>query len=82
MGRATTVKINEIVQDILNGTAVGVSDGSFNQEFGTAYWILENTSGTQRIMGNIFILGFKIDQSAYRSEIGGIYGLLMVIELN
>lgn len=39
------VEINEIVQSILDGKAVGVSDGSFKEEFNTASWILDNTSG-------------------------------------
>lgn len=32
-------------------------------------------------MGNVLISGFKSDQSAYRSEIGGICTLVMVVEL-
>lgn len=79
MGVVTTAAIDEIVKDILNGTAVGVSDGSFKDEFGTASWIQESTRDTQRIMGNVLIPGFKTGQSAYMSEIGGIYGLVMVI---
>ena len=76
----TSREINEIVDDIANGTAVGVSDGSFKDEFGTASWVIENASGSQRIMGNVIVPGFHSDQSAYRSEIAGIYGLVMVTE--
>ena len=76
----TSVDIDEIVDDIANGTAVGVSDGSFKEEFGTTSWVIENASGTQRIMGNVLVPGFASDQSAYRSEIAGIYGLVMVTE--
>lgn len=32
-------------------------------------------------MGNVLIPGFTTDQSAYRSEIGGVYDLVMVIDL-
>lgn len=46
MGVVITLEIKEIVQDTLNGTAVGVSDGSYKEEFNTASLILENTSGT------------------------------------
>ena len=42
---------------------------------------MENASGFQRIMGNVLIPGFKSDHSAYRSEIGGIYALVRVVEL-
>ena len=67
-----TPDINEIVHDILNWTAVGVSDASFKEEFGAESWILEIKSGTQRIMGNVLVPEFKSDQSAYRSEIEGL----------
>ena len=53
----TSVDIDEIVDDIANGTAVGVSDGSFKEEFGTASWVIENANGTQRIMGNVLVPG-------------------------
>ena len=46
MGIMMTPEINEILDDILNGIAVGVSGGYFKEEFGTVSWILENTSGT------------------------------------
>ena len=46
MGVVMIAKIDEIVRDIEMGTAVEVIDGSFKDEFGTASWILENTSGS------------------------------------
>ena len=55
MGVVMTAEIDEIVRDIELGTAVGVSDGSFKDEFGTASWVLENASGSQRMMGNVLI---------------------------
>lgn len=76
-----TAEINEVVQDIQSGTAVGVSDGSFKDGFGTLSWILENASGSQRIMGNVLIPGFESNQSVSRSKIGWIYGLAMAVEL-
>ena len=81
MGVVMTAAIDEIIKDIEAGTVVGVSDGSVKDKFGTASWILENASGSQRIMGNVLIPGFKSGQSAYRSEIGEIYALVMVAEL-
>lgn len=32
--------ITEIIEDIVNGTAVRVSDGSFKDKFGIASWII------------------------------------------
>ena len=77
----TTECIDDIVKDIANGKAVGVSDGSFKDEAGTAAWILENEAGTQRIMGNVVVPGYGLDQSAYRSEIAGLYAMVLVVEM-
>ena len=76
-----TDNIDEIVNDLSKGTAIGVSDGSFKDRFGTASWVIENESGTQRINGDCIIPGSPSDQSAYRSEIGGLYGLVIVVEM-
>lgn len=77
MMMVATAAIDEITKDVLKGISVGVCDSSFNNEFGIVSWILEYSSGIQRII----ISGFKTDQSAYRGEIGGIYGLVMAMEL-
>ena len=76
-----TDDIDEIIADITNGTAIGVSDGSFKDQFGTASWVIENARGTQRITGNGLIPGHHTDHSAYRSEIGELYGLVLMTEL-
>ena len=52
---------DEIIRDIENGTAVAVSDGSFKGMGGTAAWIVDNSSGSQRIMGNVNIPGTVLD---------------------
>ena len=50
-------------------------------QFGTALWIIENAKETQRITGNVLIPGHHTDHSAYRSEIGGLYELVLMTEL-
>ena len=60
---------------------MGVSDNYFKEYFSIASLILENKSGTQRIISNILIPWFQIDQSAYKSNIGRVYGIVMVVEL-
>ena len=70
----------DIIVCLRNGTAIGVSDGSFKEEFGTASWVLENADGTQRIQGLLITPGFHSDQSAYRSEISGLYAMVTVID--
>ena len=77
----TTIKINEIVEDIANGTAVAVSDGSYKDNGGTAAWIIESKDGAQRMQGVVNVPGMVLDQSSYRSELAGIYGSVMVVEV-
>ena len=77
----TTDSVDEIITDIMNGTAVAVSDGSFKDNGGTTSWIIENASGSQRIIGHVNVPGTVLDQSAYRSEIAGIYGSVVTIEI-
>ena len=77
----TTECIDDIVMDISTGKAVGVSDGSFKDEAGTAAWIIENELETQRIMGTVVVPGYGSDQSAYRSEIAGLYATALVVEI-
>ena len=76
----TTDNIDGIIQDVCNGTAVAVSDGSYKEMGGTAAWILENASGSERIIGLVNVPGTVLDQSAYRSEIAGIYGSVVMVE--
>ena len=76
----TTPDISSLIEDICTGTAVGVSDGSYKDNYGTAAWILENAAGTQRIQGKVIVPGYASDQSAYRSEVAGLYGLVFVLE--
>ena len=76
----TTDDISNLVLDIANGTAVCVSDGSYKDECGTASWIIESKDRTQRIQGKVAVPGYASDQSAYRSELAGLYGIVFVIE--
>ena len=41
---------------------------------------LENARGTQRIMGEVVVPEYPSDQSAYRSEIAELYGIVVVVE--
>ena len=77
---AMTENIDKIVQAIANGSAIGVSDGSFKDEFGTAAWVLEDITAQQRIVGTLITPGFHSDHSAYRSEISGIYAMVTMVE--
>ena len=76
----STTDISGILLDIEKGTVVCVSDGSYKDECGTAAWIIENDEGTQRIQGKVAVPGFASDQSAYRSELAGLYAIVYVVE--
>ena len=69
----TNGAVDKIIADTGNGTAVGVIDCSFKEELGTSSWVVESSTDTHHITGNIWIPGHHNDHSAYRSEIEGIY---------
>jgi hypothetical protein len=66
-----------ITQAIQQGNAIAISDGSFQDQFGTASWVLEGTCAIGRIVGDVIVPGAARDHSAYRSELAGIYSILV-----
>lgn len=76
-----TESIDNIIESIKDGTAVWVSDGSFQNSFGTACWILENGTETERIIGLIDVPGTRDEHNAYRSELAGLYGIGKTISM-
>ena len=70
-----------IADALRNGTAIGVSDGSYKLNFGTASWVLEGPTSHGRITGVSIIPGHADDQSPYRSESGGLYGIAVMVAL-
>jgi hypothetical protein len=65
---------------VLSGTIKAVSDGSFKDRHGTAAWLLEIASECI-IYGLAVVPGHGSDQSAYRSELTGLYGIAMTVRL-
>ncbi len=65
-----------IAQAIQDGDAIAISDGSFHEQFGTASWVIEGTDSKGRIVGEVLVPGTSRDQSAYRSELAGIYSIM------
>jgi hypothetical protein len=73
-----------MAQAIRQGTAIAVSDGSYKDGRGTAAFILEtseNSTETGRIVGVNSIPGEKEDQTSYRSEIGGVSGIVETVAI-
>jgi hypothetical protein len=62
---------------IAAGTAYAVSDGSFQQKQGTSAFLLEGSGGeTNQVVRLNKIPGELDKQSAYRSKLGGISGVI------
>jgi hypothetical protein len=60
------------------GIIRAVSDGSFKDKHGTAAWLLEITPDCI-IYGLAVVPGDEGDQSAYRSQLTGLYGIAMTV---
>jgi hypothetical protein len=71
-----------VARAILNNDAIAVSDGSYKHDRGAAGLVLqEGFNKTNRIRLSNVIPGTAEAQSSYRSELGGIYGIVCVVEL-
>jgi hypothetical protein len=66
----------EIAKAIQDGTAIAVSNRSFNDSQGMAAFILKGSLPAGQIIGVNVIPGAEESQSAYPSEPGGVAGIL------
>ena len=73
--------IPQILQLLINGDLVGVSDGSFHpkRKTGSMAWCLATKSGTIVLKGGGLIPGGRKAQGSYRSEAAGLLGLITII---
>jgi len=70
-----------IAQAILQGTALAICDGSYKDQFGTAGFAIQNgSSRDSRILGANVTPGHPEDQNPYRSEVGGIAAIVIIVE--
>ncbi len=65
---------------ISQGEAITISDGSFQDTYGTAAWVIEGCDSKGRMKGAVIVSGTAQDQSAYRSELAGIYSILIMVK--
>ena len=72
---------NRLWNEILEGRAYAVSDGSFfpSSQTGACAWIVSTRDGLEWFKGGGIIPGSREDQDPYRSELGGQVGLASVI---
>jgi hypothetical protein len=68
-----------IAHSIRQYEAMAVSDGSFQDSFGTAAWVIETDSGDSRLTGKVITPGGEHDQDAYRSELSGIAATVYMV---
>ena len=73
--------LTSIVASILEGTAAAVTDGSFNLQGGTAAFTLVNLTSGVQLTGANHVPGLPTDQCAYRSELTGILGTVILINI-
>jgi len=73
----TSPSIQHLVNDIANGTAVAVCDGSYFEihGIGSSAWILSSADGSSWIEGGGIVPGPISDLNSYRCELGGLLGI-------
>ena len=69
-----------IADAIRHGKGIGVSDGSFKDQFGTACWILQGETAGGEIKCPCLVPGNGTVQSTYRSKLAGLYGMITMIK--
>ena len=69
-----------VAEAIENGTCIAVSDGSFKEQFGTASWSIQGPTEVHQLSGSCIVPGHAKDQSAYRSELSGLYAIIIMVE--
>jgi len=72
--------LTQLEEAIKKGVAVAVSDGSFQDSKGSAAWTIEGRNQAHRIRGSGRTPGDPEDQSAYRSELFGLWGIFRTIQ--
>ncbi len=59
--------------------ALAVSNGSYQNNSGTAAWIIEESTGENQIQGSMITPGTTGDHSSFHSKAAGIYGILLTL---
>jgi hypothetical protein len=65
-----------IVNDIGTCKAFTLSNGSFNDSYGTDAWVVEKEGSTGKNTAELITWGGGKDRLAYRSELAGIFVIL------
>jgi hypothetical protein len=72
---------SSLIQAIRDGTAIGVSDGSYmptiNDRVGAAAWKVENPTSHQAMEGTTRTAGEPLEVDSYRSKLQGVHAMLL-----
>ena len=73
--------IAALLLDIQAGRAVAVSDGSYHPlvKLSTAAWVIQSTVTGDRMVGGGIVPGLLLDHNSYRSELGGLLGIVIFL---
>jgi len=66
-----------LVAEVIAGTGLGVSDGSYHKGSGAVAWVVEGCNAENQLIGQICTPGLTTAHSSFRSELAGIYSLLL-----
>jgi len=75
-----TGDIVQLLKAIVQGKAIAISDGSFMEQSGAAAWMIEGTTAYHHIVGTGITPGERKDQSAYQSELFGLWGIMQSLK--
>ena len=70
----------DIARSLQHGTTITVSDGSFKEGFRTAAYTILGEAPARRLVVINVTPGRKEDIDSYRSKLGGLYGVIAVVE--
>jgi len=67
------------VSALAHGMCMAVCNGSYQEDIGTAAWIVTNCSENGFIRGLTWVPGLPHDQCAFCSELAGIYSVIRMV---
>ena len=70
-----------IAEAIRQSQAIAVCDGSYKEGYGTAASVLEGSTSHNCLVAVNVVPGLTMDQSSYRSELAGLYGVVAMVQL-
>lgn len=72
-----TDAIDKVLEDIRNGTAIAVGDGSYFEIYNicTGAWVISSADGSQWIKGGGVVPGLNRDKNSYRGEVASLTGI-------